>query len=170
MRLGPTISDGGLNLFGLNGVSGVAGAGAASLSSVTPTAEQAPSLQSLVEPGLSLRNGDGYISQLERVSIAGGGLARDYIDASDCGAVITDARGEDRPDELNLKCDVGAYEFTVLNCQDDAQRRYQQGETFIKSCESDFENFELSLGYFSYILSVLMGLVLVRRFAHSRII
>jgi hypothetical protein len=162
MSLAQTIADGGLNLYGFNGVSGVTAT--TSLVSLTPTAVQAPLLSSLVEPGLSVRNGDGYVSQLKRAAIAGSGIARDYIDAADCGSVDTDARGENRPDDRGGKCDVGAYEFTVLNCQEDAQRRYAQGDSFVKSCAENLEDFELGVGRMNFYMLITMLALLGVRF------
>jgi hypothetical protein len=90
--------------------------------------------------------------------IVGGGPARDLIPEANC-VLASDARGEARPDVKNQMCDIGAYEFTILSCAEDAQRRYDQGELFVKSCTPELEDFELTLGSASYWLLAMLGLL-----------
>lgn len=161
------------NVFGFNGVAGV-NANIPSNNSIIPTPEQAPTLDKLVSSTPTKTGGDGYFSRLKTLPIIGGGVARDAIPVKSIvedGANVTvcdtdvrfDSRGEQRADYKSTeagdpKCDIGAYEFTVLSCEDDADRRYQQGEIFIKSCKPEFENFELSLGYTNFIMLLLLSL------------
>lgn len=161
------------NVFGFNGIAGV-NANIPSNNSIVPTPEQAATLDKLVSSTPTNTGGDGYFSKLKTLPIAGGGPARDAIPVKSIveeGANVTvcdtdvrfDSRGEQRADYKSTeagdpKCDIGAYEFTVLSCEDDADRRYQQGEIFIKSCKPEFENFELSLGYTNCIMLLLLSL------------
>ena len=167
------VTDGNNNILGFNDVSGMAGTG--SVATNTPTAAEADTLDKLVETPLGYKVGDGYFSTLRTVAIVGGSPARDAIPAAEC-SLETDTRGEQRPDKKSTEggtvagaCDVGAYEFTVLSCAEDAQRRYAQGETFIKSCEKGLENYELNLGYINTLWLLLLTVLGVAR-ARSRLV
>lgn len=161
--LGATVTDNGYNLLGFNGVTGVNGTGILNApTNIKPTAAEAPTLDKIVEAEPVIDGGDGYYNinaPLPVLPIIGGGKARDAIPSASCGSVLTDARGENRPDAKASKCDIGAYEYTVLSCQEDAQRRYDQGELFIKACTPQTENFELKVGSWNILGLLLLGLV-----------
>lgn len=113
--------------------------------------------------------GDGYLSSVNAIAITGtkkAGLARDAIEACDgvFDELKTDARGEKRADTLSgSACDIGAYEFTVLSCQEDAQRRFEQGEQFVKSCHADWQDFEVGLGKIQWFVFMLLMTVYMGR-------
>lgn len=152
------------NLFGHSGQAGISGTAANSL---TPE----DGLAKIVKTELGKAGGDGYSSKIPMLAIIGGGSARDAIPETHC-VIQADARGQERPDwksgdEGEAACDMGAYEFTVLSCEEDARRRYAQGELFIKSCDPRFEKLELKLGSANYfillMLSIIGGVRLYRR-------
>ena len=145
------------NLIGESGNAGIEGA--------TPTSTTTPSVsvEKVVELQLGYEGGDGYFSSMRTMPIIGGGPARDMIAEGDC-AVATDMRGEVRPDTKSANdgaasCDAGAYEFTVLSCVEDAQRRFDQGGRFIKTCVNEFSGIELNLGSMNYILLSMLALL-----------
>jgi hypothetical protein len=49
----------------------------------------------------------------------------------------------------------------VLTCSEDAQRRYQQGEVFVKSCADNLEDFEFGSSN-NYLLACMALLGLLR--------
>lgn len=159
-----TVSDGGYNLIGFNDTADVAGgASFAATGSFVPTSEQAADAAAIIETTPTKSGGDGYFSLILNLPIMGGGPARDAIPEASCGTVTTDIRGETRPDQKENKCDIGAYEFLVLSCQEDAQRRFDQGERFVKSCDPSLDQYEVKLGLINlYSLYALMLVMLLR--------
>jgi len=119
-------------------------------------------------PLLNGAQGDGYAGSVNVIVLTENSAAKDALEGT-CDTtheeLAVDARGEQRADKLSGdNCDIGAYEYTTLSCEEDAQRRYEQGEVFIKSCAEGFENYELSLGWVANLtLLSLSGLWLVRR-------
>jgi hypothetical protein len=110
-------------------------------------------LSDLIDP-LPILNGgrgDNYSSSMNVIPIKasiGEGLPRDAVACINRFVVKVDARGEQRADKKSLTegtplCDMGAYEFTKLSCTEDAQRRFDQGDVFFKSCDENLETFEL---------------------------
>jgi predicted outer membrane repeat protein len=155
--------DAGYNLVGHNNDAGIAPLNAIDFSASSSFVGTALTVQDQVELTPRTNGGDGYFSRIRMLPILGGGEARDIIPEADC-AVELDARGEERPDIKVSMCDIGAYEFTVLSCQEDAARRFAQGETFVKSCADGFENYQLDLGYIQWLfLSLMSALLLVRK-------
>jgi len=93
-----------------------------------------------------------------------GSIARDAIPLADCGLSEEDQRGELRPDGKNNACDIGAYEYTVLTCAEDAQRRFEQGEVFVKACTAQLQDFELGrVNPLIIALLLLMGVMSLTR-------
>ena len=123
----------------------------------------------IVADALTTTGGDGYFGDMQTLPLLANSAARDAIPNASCGAIKEDTRGEARADaksggETTGSCDVGAYEFTELSCDEDTKRRYDQGEIFVKSCDSKLENFELNIGQASsYYIMLLAGLMLWRR-------
>ena len=158
------ITNSGYNLVGFNNISGVEPAALIDLTTTTSFTSTKALLDEVVETTLRRNSGDGYVSPLNMLPIVGGGPARDVIPKASCTAT-EDARGEKRPDKKADKCDIGAYEYTVLSCQEDAQRRYDQGEVFVKACTPETEQFELNLGSWNLLgLLMLAGLAFYRRY------
>lgn len=162
--------DSAYNLIGSGGQAGI--------NAHTPANTITPdeTLDKIVADKLSNKGGDGYQSSMRTLAILGGGPARNMVLANSSGncSVTTDMRGEKRPDDLSnnsddgAACDAGAYEFTALSCEEDAARRYAQGELFIKSCDPKFDKIELNLGgsasyYILLMLAMLGGIRLYRR-------
>lgn len=160
------IKDNGFNLVGFDNEYGVAPANL--INHAESFVSTLTSLSSIVETNLTQAGGDGYKAPVALLPIVGGGPARDKVSAASC-SVTMDARGEKRPDDKNKLCDIGAYEYTVLSCEEDAQRRYQQGEVFIKSCKPEFEKFELGLGTIGYYMLFMLSVLGVFRFYQIRV-
>lgn len=158
------IKNDGYNLIGYNNVSGVVPADAINFASTTSFIGTNATLDEIVETNLTSTEGDRYRGPLATLPIVGGGPARDVVPSSLC-SLTTDTRGEKRPDQKSGNaCDIGAYEFTVLSCQEDAQRRYEQGELFIKSCNAELEKYELKVGAWNtFGLLMLVFGALIRR-------
>lgn len=164
-KLSGTAASSAYNVFGSNANAKVTG--------TLPANSTIPAvpLANVVEATAGQKGGDGYFSKLSMVPIVAGSPARDSIPTKLVAGqtvcetdVPTDARGEDRPDVKSTndgaaKCDAGAYEFTELSCEEDAARRYNQGENFIKSCEKGLEDFELNLGSANYWLLAALALL-----------
>lgn len=157
-----TINDGGYNLVGFNGLSNLSGGAVFNgTDSFVPTPAQATEADAIIETTPSKQGGDGYFSNILNFPILGGGPARNMIPKAAC-LESKDLRGENRPDLKDEKCDIGAYEFQVFSCAEDAQRRFLQGERFVKSCDPNLEKYEIKLGYIS--LSTLLSLLLLSCF------
>ncbi len=162
-------TDGGFNIVGYNDVSGlVGGASLSQASSFTakavPVADDssqvAVNLVDLVAVSPNFGGGDGYFGYQKSMPIPSDSIARDKIPAANCSST-QDQRGEARPDIVANSCDIGAYEFTTLTCIEDAQRRFAQGEKFIKSCEKGLE--DLELGSVHYLFLLMLSYVGLRR-------
>ncbi|NRB42003.1 MAG: hypothetical protein HRU20_26605 [Pseudomonadales bacterium] len=161
-----SFTDADYNIVGFNNVSGMTGgavlsAGNSFTATDAPVADDASrvaltldeivntaprvalTLDEIVNTAPSFKHGDGYFGKLKTMPLLAESIARDAIPLADCGVINEDQRGELRPDSKNNACDIGAYEYTVLTCSEDAQRRYEQGEIFVKACTEKLSNFEL---------------------------
>lgn len=155
------IIDLGYNYIGLNNTAGTL---PTDLFDFTDTSSllSIASINAVVASTPTVSAGDGYGSPLPMLPLIAQSPARDVIPAEDC-SVATDQRGETRPDTNSGRCDVGAYEFTVLSCVDDAQRRQANGEQLIKICDPRFENFEFTIGSVHYLWLLVCFAVMVIR-------
>ncbi|NRB42639.1 MAG: hypothetical protein HRU20_29925 [Pseudomonadales bacterium] len=174
-----TFLDGEFNLVGFNDAAEISGGasltGAASFTpTATPDAKDAAvkyfaiTLEEIVDPSPNFKGGDGYQSMLKTLPLKVASIARNKIPKEECISAV-DQRGETRPDYKDKKCDIGAYEYAVLTCAEDAQRRYEQGEIFVKSCAPKFEDFEFgSINQFMLSFLALMGLMSLMRVPRSK--
>ncbi|NRB42005.1 MAG: hypothetical protein HRU20_26620 [Pseudomonadales bacterium] len=162
-----SFTDADYNIVGFNNVGGMTNGAAVSAANSftatdTPVGEDfskvAVTLEEILDISPNFGGGDGYYGNLKTMPLLAGSIARDVIPLADCGLSEEDQRGELRPDGKNNACDIGAYEYTVLTCAEDAQRRYKQGEVFVKACTAKLKDFELGtfkpIGLF---LLILMG-------------
>ncbi|NRB37612.1 MAG: thrombospondin type 3 repeat-containing protein [Pseudomonadales bacterium] len=187
-NLGGAFTDNGYNIVGFNGVSGLIDGAAISATSftaaATPVVDGPPvavTLKEIVNTSPNFKGGDGYYGKMKTMPLSAGSIASDVIPGDRCfndyagGPDViaadnqVDMRGEKRADFLSGRCDVGAYEYTVLTCAEDAQRRYEQGEVFIKSCDERFEDFEFgSINQFMLSFLALFGLLSLMRVPRSK--
>ncbi len=151
------VVDGGYNLFGFNGLSGLLPESAidfASSSSITGTSTLVTDILEVVP---TLKGGDGYDSSVPLLPIIKASEARNVIPKASC-PTNTDQRDEVRADSDDAFCDIGAYEYTVLSCIDEVQRRQENGERVIKFCGSGLEGIEFSVGQVHWYMLILLSL------------
>lgn len=169
-----TFIDADYNIVGFNGDAGLSGVSLAGNSFTAEAAggtegKVAATLEAIIDVSPNYTGGDGYYSDLRTMPLLSGSVARNQIPEDSCG-LTDDARGESRPDFKSSEidggpfCDVGAYEYTVLDCSDDAQRRYEQGETFVKYCGNNLEDIEVgSINPWMLTMLSMMGLLSLLR-------
>lgn len=170
--------DGGYNIFGFNGIHGLNTSAKSSMDAGPGTsfyplaagdaADVAVTMEEILDTSPNFGGGDGYYGDLKAMPLLANSIARDVIPGNDCSGTAKDQRGEARPDLRSGRCDVGAYEYTVLTCAEDANRRYDQGEIFVKSCHEKLENLEIgSVGNFMLALLAMLGVLGIPRQRHA---